>query len=187
MNKNNDIELVLRALKFASLKHTRQRRKGGSDIPYINHPIEVATILSTVGSVQDADVLAAAILHDTVEDTDTTPDEIEAEFGSQIRQIVMECTDDKELGKQERKRLQIETAAHKSQKAKLVKLADKISNVAGMATLPPADWSLERRREYLDWTENVVSGLRGQCAALDRLYDSSLESARARLKADLND
>lgn len=187
MNKHTDIELVFRALKFASLKHTRQRRKGGSDIPYINHPIEVATILSTVGSVHDADVLAAAILHDTVEDTDTTPDEIETEFGSHIRKIVMECTDNKELAKHERKRLQIETAPHKSQQAKLVKLADKISNVGAMATLPPADWSLERRREYLDWTEKVVSGLRGQCTALDQLYDSSLERARARLKADLVD
>ncbi|HEY9774720.1 MAG TPA: HD domain-containing protein [Planktothrix sp.] len=184
MNEQKDMQLLFRALKFASIKHTKQRRKGSSDIPYINHPIEVATILSTVGSVQDASTLAAAILHDTVEDTDTTPEEIENEFGSDIRKIVMECTDDKTLGKQDRKRAQIETAPHKSGQAKLVKMADKISNVSAMASLPPSDWSLDRRGEYLDWTEKVVHGLRGHCNALDELYDESLNKARERLKAD---
>lgn len=185
LQKSHSIPVVLlEALKFASEKHARQRRKDSKDTPYINHPIEVAELLVRVGQVSDVNVLVAAILHDTVEDTDTKPDEIEALFGKTALSLVMECTDDKTLPRHERKRLQVENAAHKSPQAKLIKLADKISNVKDMGESPPADWSLERRREYLDWTEEVVHGLRGENPALDRLYDLVLDHARARLQTD---
>ena len=125
--------------------------------------------------------LVAAILHDTVEDTRTTKDELEERFGPEVRDLVMEVTDDKKLPKAERKRLQIEHAPLRSAGAKLIKLGDKIANIRDVAADPPADWSTERRREYLDWTEEVVRGCRGTNAALERCYDEALREARARV------
>jgi guanosine-3',5'-bis(diphosphate) 3'-pyrophosphohydrolase len=171
---------LLNALRFASLKHRDQRRKGEQGAPYINHPIEVAELLARVGQVTDIVVLQSAILHDTVEDTATTFEELEQHFGVEVRGVVAEVTDDKNLPKQERKRLQIEHAPHLSPRAKLVKLADKISNVRSMSESPPADWPIERRREYLDWSEKVVAGLRGTNADLEALYDECLKQGRKR-------
>jgi guanosine-3',5'-bis(diphosphate) 3'-pyrophosphohydrolase len=185
MNQTStDMQMVFRALKFAAGKHALQRRKGGDDIPYINHPIEVAMILATVAEVDDADILAAAILHDTVEDTETLESEIETEFGAHVLSLVMECTDDTNLPKERRKEAQIQSAPKKTAKAKLIKLADKTSNVGDMGTSPPKTWSLQRRREYLDWTEKVVVGLRGQNKRLDQAYDNALAAARVRLEHD---
>jgi guanosine-3',5'-bis(diphosphate) 3'-pyrophosphohydrolase len=172
--------MIFSALKFASEKHAKQRRKGPGDTPYINHPIDVAEILVNVAAVSNTDTLVAALLHDTIEDTETGADEIESLFGSCVLALVMECTDDKSLPKAERKRLQIEHASHKSPQAKLIKIADKISNVRDIGKAPPVDWSFDRIREYLDWTERVVNGLRGENADLDALYDTSLKSARER-------
>jgi guanosine-3',5'-bis(diphosphate) 3'-pyrophosphohydrolase len=184
---STDIQVVFRALKFAAAKHALQRRKGGDDIPYINHPIEVATILSTVAEVCDAEILAAAILHDTIEDTETLENEIETAFGAHVLSLVMECTDDKSLPKERRKEAQIQSSPKKTPQAKLIKLADKISNVSDMGTTPPKTWSLQRRREYLDWTEKVVNGLRGQNKRLDEAYDLALAAARVRLDSDEKD
>jgi guanosine-3',5'-bis(diphosphate) 3'-pyrophosphohydrolase len=178
-NDKDDFSLIMEALTFAASKHRTQRRKDGRDTPYINHPIEVARILATVGGVNQAPVLVAAILHDTIEDTDATPDEIKELFGAEILSVVMECTDDKSLPKAERKKKQVELAPHKSNEAKHVKIADKISNVRDIGENPPADWSHERMQEYLDWTEKVVAGLRGSNQELDKLYDKTLERARA--------
>ena len=122
-----------------------------------------------MGQVADLIVLQSAILHDTIEDTETTPEEIEALFGREVRGVVAEMTDDKSLPKAERKRLQIEHAPQLSRRAQIVKIADKISNVRAMREAPPADWSLERRLEYLDWTKQVVAGLRGCNAPLEAL------------------
>ena len=180
MSPHND--QLLTALKFASQKHVQQKRKDAVGTPYINHPIEVAELLSRVGGVSDVEVLIAAILHDTVEDTNTTKNEIADLFGARVASYVMECTDDKTLPKQERKRLQIESASHKSDQAKLIKIADKISNVKDLGESPPKDWELERQRDYLDWTERVVNGLRGINAALDDLYDLTLTSARSKIE-----
>lgn len=175
---NSISSLLLKAIKFASQKHAKQRRKDAKDTPYINHPIDVAELLSRIAHVTDVDVLQAAILHDTVEDTDTTAAEIEALFGKRVVSLVMECTDDKTLPSAERKRLQIENASNKSLPAKLIKIADKISNVKDLGESPPKDWSIDRCRAYLDWTENVVTGLRGENADLDKLYDAALTEAR---------
>lgn len=166
--------LLLKALRFASQKHSDQRRKNAKASPYINHPIQVAQILWDVAGARDDALLIAAILHDTIEDTDTTPDQIKAEFGEEVLALVLEVTDDKSLPKQTRKQLQVEHAPHKSDKAKLLKLADKVSNVGDIINWPPKDWSLERRQEYLLWTERVVAGLRGVNEKLERQYDDLL-------------
>lgn len=169
---------LLRALTFAAERHSRQRRKGGDDIPYINHPIDVASILAVGAGMDKQDVLVAAVLHDTVEDTPTTPEEIEELFGPNVAGLVAEMTDDKSLPKIRRKELQIEHAADLTDDAKMLKLADKISNVRDLANTPPHGWSLQRQIEYLDWTEAVIAGCRGVNENLERLYDESLLAAR---------
>lgn len=168
-----DLKLLLKALTFAAYKHKDQRRKDVEASPYINHPISLANIICNEGHVVDIDVICGALLHDTVEDTQTTPDELEAEFGRAIRDIVMEVTDDKNLSKDKRKRLQIEHAAHSSDKAKLVKLADKISNLRDILDNPPPDWSLERRQAYFDWANAVIDQLRGVHSQLETIFDEA--------------
>jgi GTP diphosphokinase / guanosine-3',5'-bis(diphosphate) 3'-diphosphatase len=174
----NDAKLLLEAASFAARKHSGQKRKGKEGEPYVNHPLEVANLLVSVGGIDDIDVLTAGLLHDTVEDTGTTRDEIESRFGKTAADIVMEVTDDKSLPKQERKRLQVEHAPHLSPGAKLVKLADKISNITDILESPPADWDDQRRREYVKWGEAVVAGLRGVNAGLERHFDKLVERAQ---------
>jgi guanosine-3',5'-bis(diphosphate) 3'-pyrophosphohydrolase len=173
MGKNWDLPLILRALAFAAQKHRDQRRKDVVCSPYINHPISLADILCNEAGVEDPEVLCAAVLHDTIEDTETTEGELEAAFGPAICRIVMEVTDDERLPKDERKRLQIEHAEGLSDKAKLVKLADKITNLRVMAHSPPPDWGLERRREYFDWGKKVIDKIRGIHPKLEALFDEA--------------
>ena len=167
----NDITQILRAASFAAHKHRNQRRKDVEASPYINHPLALARVLADEGGVTDAETLCAALLHDTVEDTDTTPDELAREFGAEVAAIVAEVTDDTTLVKSERKRLQVEHAAHISDKGKLVKLADKICNLRDIIASPPDGWSLERKREYFDWGKQVVDQIRGTNAQLERRFD----------------
>ena len=169
---NEALPLIFKALEFASVKHRDQRRKDADASPYINHPIALANVLTREGVLEDV-VLAAAILHDTLEDTQTTPAELREHFGDRIAGIVAEVTDDKNLLKAERKRLQIEHAAAISREAKLVKLADKICNVRDVADHPPARWDIARRREYFDWAKAVVDRMRGTHPALERLFDEA--------------
>lgn len=175
---------LLRAIHFAASKHRDQRRKDQPRSPYINHPLEVARLLWEVGGVRDTATLTAAILHDTIEDTSTTPQEIEQTFGSEVLHLVLEVTDDKSLPKMRRKRLQIEQAPSLSPPAKLIKLADKISNVHDLLYSPPHRWSLARRQRYLLWTEQVVAGLRGVNPALERRYDELLGEGRRLLRME---
>jgi guanosine-3',5'-bis(diphosphate) 3'-pyrophosphohydrolase len=175
---------LLEAIRFAADKHRDQRRKDTDQSPYINHPIEVVQLLWEVGGVREMNVLLAAILHDTIEDTETRPEEISDRFGEQVLSYVMEVTDDKELPKEERKRLQIVNAPHKSYGAKLIKIADKTCNVRNLVTMPPKDWSLKRKQEYLLWGEKVVAGLRGTNAALEEYYDRELSSGKLLLGID---
>ena len=170
----SDLSIIFRALEFAARKHRDQRRKDADATPYINHPIELAALLVNDGGVTDTRVLAAAILHDTVEDTETTARELEDLFGFEIANIVLEVTDDKRLSKAERKRLQVENAAHCSEPAKLVKLADKICNLRDMGGNPPANWSLDRKQEYFDWAAEVVFQIRGVNARLEAQFDQVL-------------
>lgn len=172
---NPELATILRAAAFAADKHRNQRRKDHEASPYINHPLALANLLAQAG-IGDPEVLAAALLHDTIEDTATTAAEIVESFGDAVAVLVAEVTDDKALSKQERKRLQIEHASTISDGAKLVKLADKICNLRDINASPPADWSLERKREYFDWAKQVVDRLRGIHPELERLFD--LEHAR---------
>lgn len=173
-----EITDLLRALSFAAYRHRHQRRKGSDAVPYVNHLIDVANVLAVEAGIDDRDVLTAAVLHDTVEDTRTTLDELAERFGANVARLVAEVTDDKSLPKLRRKELQIEHAPELSHGAKLIKLADKICNVRDLASNPPTGWSHERRIEYLDWTEAVVAGCRGAHARLERIYDETLAEAR---------
>jgi (p)ppGpp synthase/HD superfamily hydrolase len=169
---------ILDALAFAAVKHRDQRRKDRSASPYINHPIRVAQLLAGPGQVASEDLIVAAILHDTIEDTLTTDLEIREQFGAAVAQLVLEVTDDKSLEKDERKRLQVERAPQKSIPAKQLKIADKTANVQDLAADPPADWSRERIAGYLDWSERVVAGCRGVNPDLERHFDEALATAR---------
>lgn len=164
---------LLSALAFAAQKHRDQRRKDLVASPYINHPIALANVLANETGIDDERVLIAAILHDTIEDTETTAQELIREFGQEIADIVLEVSDDKTLSAAERKRLQVEHAGSISRRAKLVKLADKICNLRDIASSPPADWSLERKRAYFDWAKAVVDGLRGAHPALEHVFDEA--------------
>jgi guanosine-3',5'-bis(diphosphate) 3'-pyrophosphohydrolase len=171
---DDSVGLILKAIRFAAEKHSDQRRKDSKSSPYINHPIQVAEMLWTVGEVRENTLLVASILHDTIEDTATSPEEIREQFGEAVLALVLEVTDDKGLPKEVRKQHQIETASLKSHSAKLLKLADKICNVRDLIDSPPRSWSLERKQEYLLWTEKVVAGLRGASARLESHYDELL-------------
>ena len=168
-----DLGLLLKALAFAAHKHRDQRRKDAEASPYINHPIALADVLVNEGGVSDVEVISAALLHDTVEDTATTPQELEKAFGARIARIVAEVTDDQALPKAERKRLQVEHAASISDEAKLVKLADKICNLRDVVDHPPAKWDLKRRAEYFDWAKSVVDRLRGAHPRLEKAFDEA--------------
>jgi guanosine-3',5'-bis(diphosphate) 3'-pyrophosphohydrolase len=167
----NPLAALLQAVAFAADKHRNQRRKDAEASPYINHPIALANVLANEGGVQDVTVLCAAVLHDTIEDTETTADELRAMFGDQVASVVLEVTDDKSLDKAVRKQQQIEHAPHISPQAQLVKLADKISNLRDILASPPADWSPERKQAYFDWAANVVAGLRGVHPGLEAVFD----------------
>ena len=162
---------LLVALAFAASKHRDQRRKDDAASPYINHPIALANLLANEAGIEDERVLVAAVLHDVLEDTETTEQELVEAFGRDIADIVLEVSDDKALPKMERKRLQVVTAPGASRRAKFVKLADKICNLSDIAASPPIGWSLERQREYFDWAKAVIDGLRGVHPTLERLFD----------------
>jgi guanosine-3',5'-bis(diphosphate) 3'-pyrophosphohydrolase len=173
MSKELDREAFsnfVRALAFASRKHSKQRRKDVDASPYINHPIALVSILAVEAGINDLDTLCAALLHDTIEDTDTSVEELVEAFGGPVASLVQEVTDDKRLPKAERKLLQVEHAAHLSPKARSVKLADKIANLRDVADGPPINWSLARRQEYFDWAKQVVDKIPDAPADLLSLF-----------------
>ena len=167
------LPLFIRALEFASRKHSRQRRKDHHASPYINHPIALVAILAVEAGIDEPDVLCAALLHDTIEDTDTTRAELEQHFGPRIAEIVWEVTDDKALERHERKQQQIDHAHRLSREAGLVKLADKIANLRDMAENPPKGWDAERRRTYFTWAKQVVDGITDVPPGLRMLFDAA--------------
>jgi len=163
--------MIIKAAHFASLKHKTQRRKDIEKTPYINHPLELANVLAVECGIDDEEVICGALLHDTIEDTRTTEEELLENFGENITRIVLEVTDDKTLDKMDRKEAQVAHAPHISDQAKLVKLADKISNLRDISASPPFDWSIERKQEYFDWAARVINGLRGVHPELEALFD----------------
>ena len=170
-NRHADLGLVLKAVQFATWKHRDQKRKDVKASPYINHPIALAELLWTEGGVRDAVVIASALLHDTLEDTETSPAELRGAFGAQIAAIVEEVTDVKWLASKSRKRLQVARASRASPRARQVKLADKICNLRDILASPPKGWSIERKREYFDWAKSVVDQVRGANPRLERKFD----------------
>jgi guanosine-3',5'-bis(diphosphate) 3'-pyrophosphohydrolase len=170
-NIGNPLGAFAKAVAFAADKHRNQRRKDAEASPYINHPIALANVLANEGGVEDVTVLCAAVLHDTIEDTETTSEELQAIFGHKVAAVVMEVTDDKSLEKSLRKQRQVEHAPHISKEAKLVKLADKISNLRDIIASPPADWSAERKQNYFEWAAKVVAGVRGVHPDLEAIFD----------------
>ncbi len=166
-----ELSLFVKAMVFAAGKHKDQRRKDADASPYINHPIALTDVLVHEGGVAEIDILVGALLHDTVEDTDTSPEELHEIFGARICSIVLEVTDDQALDKPARKQRQIEKAPHLSVEAKAVKLADKICNLRDVADNPPPGWSLERRQAYFDWAKQVIDGLRGSHDRLETMFD----------------
>jgi guanosine-3',5'-bis(diphosphate) 3'-pyrophosphohydrolase len=172
---------LLLATKFAAQKHSTQRRKNKDATPYINHPIEVAEHLARVGGIQDEEILVAALLHDTIEDTDTSLKEIVRLFGERVASIVNECTDDKSLIQVERKRLQIVNAPNKSPEAKCVKIADKTCNLVSILEDPPMGWDIHRQQEYFKWADRVIQGLLGVNEQLDACANETLARGKVKL------
>ena len=169
----HELSLLVKAAAFAAEKHKDQRRKDDACSPYINHPVSLADLLVHEGGITDLATIVAALLHDTIEDTETSAEEIEAHFGATISSVVVEVSDDKSLGKQACKRLQIEHAPTLSTRARAVKLADKICNLRDVIANPPTGWPLERRQGYFDWAKQVIDGLRGEHAVLESLFDEA--------------
>jgi len=165
--------LVLKAIAFAAQQHRDQRRKDADAPPYVNHPIAVANLLCNEAGITDVDVICSALLHDTIEDTDTTEEELETLFGPSIAQIVHQVSDDTRLPRLERKRLQVMHASQLCPQARLVKLADKICNLRDIALSPPVGWPLERRREYFEWAAKVVDQIRGTHPELESIFDAA--------------
>ncbi|KAI5698014.1 hypothetical protein M8J76_009743 [Diaphorina citri] len=172
MHSPDAIMNIVKATDFASHKHHFQRRKDPEGTPYIEHPVAVAHILTHLGKVSNPVVIISALLHDTVEDTDTTFEEIEREFGPRVRSVVEELTDNKHMTRDERKRCQILHAPHSSHEAKLVKLADKLHNLRDIERSLPVNWTEERKTQYFNWARDVVQGLRGTNAPIEAELDA---------------
>lgn len=170
---NADVVAVARALDFAARKHAGQRRKGKAAEPYVNHLTEVARMVAEATEGEDAVAVVAALLHDTIEDTGTSRAEIEQQFGAEVAALVAEVTDDKSLPKAERKRLQVENAPHKSARARMIKLADKTSNLRSITASPPVEWNWQRQRDYFEWAGQVAQGCRGVNSTLEKWFDEA--------------
>ena len=163
---------ILRAALFAAKRHAAQKRKGAEGAPYVNHLLEVASLVADALEAPDENLIAAALLHDSIEDVGVSRDELIREFGLDVADLVAEVTDDKSLPKAERKRLQIVNAPLKSRRAGFIKVADKISNLRALLESPPPDWTIERRREYREWARRVVDGLQSPDAKLMAEFES---------------
>jgi (p)ppGpp synthase/HD superfamily hydrolase len=175
----NDIVKLAKAYHWAAVQHVDQRRKGEAAEPYMNHLAEVAALVAEASGGEDAELVVAAVLHDVVEDTGANIGDVAERFGDRAAGFVAEVTDDKALPKAERKRLQIEHAVHASAGAKMIKLADKTSNLRALATNPPKDWPADRRSEYLAWSRRVVAGCRGANAWLESQFDDAARAVQA--------
>ena len=172
-----DVKSLLTAATLAATWHAQQTRKGSNREPYVNHLLDVAALIAAHVDEPSTDLLIAALLHDAIEDQGISPEEIEVRFGSRVLALVQEVSDDKTLPKAVRKQLQIEKTAHKSHDAKVLTLADKISNLTSLAQNLPADWDSLRLVEYVEWARKVVDQLRGTSAALEVRFDAAAAAA----------
>ena len=175
------LDQLLTAINFAALKHQDQIRKDQRGTPYITHPLSVAQAILQIGEIEDSNLLIAAVLHDTLEDTNTGEDELRDQFGEDILALILEVTDDKSLKKMERKRLQVVHASGLSTGAKILKLADKLVNCRDILLSPPRNWPLSRRQAYIQWAADVVYQIRGTNLELEHAFDETLQDAQAQL------
>ena len=171
------IRLVSEAADLAARRHTGQQRKGRGDEPYVNHLAEVANLLAFATDGEDAELVAAGWLHDTIEDTETTREELAGKFGERVAAVVAEVTDDMSLPKAQRRQKQVEEAAHKSDPAKLIKIADKISNIRARTVPQPTREQRDDLADYVAFSEKVVAGCRGVNARLDAKFDEAVKAA----------
>lgn len=178
-----DYNRMITAVVYAAEKHKYQRRKGFNQVPYINHPLKVSKMLSDCGE-KDEDLLIASLLHDIIEDTDVTVDDLCREFGKPICDLVIEVTDDKDLPYAIRKELQVKNAPDLSPKAKKLKIADKICNIRDIISYP-LDWSTERKLTYLEWSQHVVKGCEGVNPELEKVFKQTLEEGLETLNSEL--
>lgn len=176
--KQDTLVQLARAADFAARRHVAQRRKGDAAEPYVNHLTEVARLLAEATDGQDPVLVMGGLLHDTLEDTDATYEDLVEEFGADVAALVAEVTDDKSLAKEERKRLQIEKTPGKSRRARLLKLADKTSNLRSLIQSPPRGWTEERLRDYVLWAEAVARSCRGLNDRLEAGFDAALADAK---------
>ncbi len=177
---NSDLVQLTRAADYAARQHLAQRRKGERAEPYINHLTEVAALLAEATDGGDVVLVMGGLLHDTLEDTDSTYEDLAQRFGPEVAALVAEVTDDKSLKKEDRKRLQVEKAAGKSPRARMLKIADKTSNLRSLIESPPKGWTEERLRDYVVWAEQVVRSCRGLNARLEAVFDAAHETASKR-------
>lgn len=175
------IRLVSEAAELAARRHNGMARKGRGNEPYINHLAEVANLLATATDGADPELVSAGWLHDTVEDTDTTREELARTFSERVASLVSECTDDMSLPKAERRQKQIEDVPHKSPGAKLIKIADKISNIGARIQTDPSAEERDELADYVNWATQVVAGCRGSNAWLDEKFDDAVKAAKAML------
>ena len=178
---NSDLVHLARAADYAARQHLAQRRKGERAEPYINHLTEVAALLAEATDGDDVVLVMGGLLHDTLEDTDSTYEDLVQRFGPEVAALVAEVTDDKSLKKEERKRLQVEKAAGKSERARMLKIADKTSNLRSLIESPPKGWTDDRLRDYVVWAEQVVRSCRGLNARLEAAFDAAHATASKRL------
>lgn len=181
MDKDFNLAKILDAAVFAAEKHQGDVRKNNQRSPYITHPLLVAQAIVEIGEIQETAILAAAILHDTIEDTKTTREEIRERFGDEILSIVLEVTDDKTLPKMVRKRLQVAHAAELSYEARIVKLGDKLINCRDILNDPPDYWPLKRRQDYIQWGADVIFRIRGTNPKLEEAFDQVMARAENEL------
>ena len=182
----NDTVLITHALRFAAERHSSQRRKGQAKEPYVNHLAEVSELVADATEGKDVNLIAAALLHDTIEDTETSSDELVATFNNDIAQLVADVTDDKSLPKQDRKNLQVVNSRAQNMRVKLLKLADKTSNLRSLANSPPENWNTEQKQAYIDWTIKVAAGLKGVNPWLEERFDEALRRAQQALQQTTN-
>jgi (p)ppGpp synthase/HD superfamily hydrolase len=175
------IRLISEAAELAARRHNGMARKGRGSEPYINHLAEVANLLAAATDGADAELVAAGWLHDVIEDAETTREELAQKFSDRVASLVVECTDDMSLPKPERRRRQVVDAPKKSASARLIKIADKISNVGARIHSDPTIEERDDLADYTGWAEQVVAGCRGGNAWLDAKFDDAVRTARASL------
>ncbi|MFM2136035.1 MAG: hypothetical protein RL021_1435 [Bacteroidota bacterium] len=172
---------LLEAVGFAADKHRFQRRKDEHATPFINHPIKVACRLTAAGE-SDVILLMAALLHDTIEDTETTAEELAMKFGREVADLVLELTNDKHLSREEQRQQQLLRARHRSERARKIKLADKICNVYDILHHPPHGWSQAQKTEYILHAGQLVDLIRGTHPVLEHAFDELYRQATERLQ-----